>query len=717
MTSLDSRSAVQEDQPADAGVPQTDDLCQAGTRPAKTGRALGVIARVVIGVRVRVFALNDLLVLAVSLTAQFVLVREDILNGLAAYAIATVLGLEANFLFSRYLTWADRRRAFFTALGRFNAERVVIAVLGIALFFEFNTFRVNEFVANVVISAVLAPGSFLMSRSRPVVRSASAQARLEALPRQPAPAPPAAPAVVARPVAVTPVEPETEVPEVEVMTERSWWQRVTAVPPARMLCVILIVQAALSARLIWTNTAFQDEALYLWAGRMEWAHWLHGAAVPDYATYFSGAPAIYPALSALANGIGGLPAARALSLLFMLAATVLLYDTARRLFDRRTAVASAALFAVFGAGDQLGAFATYDAMAVCLTAFAAWLVVCSSESKMSEPYLVGAAAVMALADATKYASALWNPVIVAMAVLLANHCGWRSRLSLALRFAFYTVIPVVIALYAASPAYWHGVTWTTLDRQVISVTAPLRVLDIAWGWMALLALLAVLGVWLSWYERERAWGLPVVLLAAGFLAPLEQARISDITSLHKHVVFGAWFLVMMAGYAVSRISYLDGRLAQGAIIGGVLFGALAVTGVGQASSFATSWPSTRSAMTALTASVRQVNGPCLVFQEDAAYYYLPPDETRSGIVGPYTFSYPDPASQRLMSRFPAMAAAIAHGYFGTVEVDASQGDPAYRLLVGALRHSGLYVLVSSEPWPLHPGEPTQVWRLAEGEGR
>jgi 4-amino-4-deoxy-L-arabinose transferase-like glycosyltransferase len=59
-----------------------------------------------------------------------------------------------------------------------------------------------------------------------------------------------------------------------------------------------------------------------------------------------------------------------LSLAFMLAATMLLHGTARRLFDYRTATAATALFAVFGAASQLGALATYDAMAVFLTALA-----------------------------------------------------------------------------------------------------------------------------------------------------------------------------------------------------------------------------------------------------------------------------------------------------------------------------------------------------------
>jgi hypothetical protein len=124
-----------------------------------------------------------------------------------------------------------------------------------------------------------------------------------------------------------------------------------------LLLVVLALQAALSARLIWANTAFQDEGLYLWAGHLEWAHWLHGTQIPDYASYFSGAPVLYPPLGAVANHYGGLAGARLLSLSFMLLATILLHGISRRLFNRGAANFAAFLFGVLAATEFLGAFA------------------------------------------------------------------------------------------------------------------------------------------------------------------------------------------------------------------------------------------------------------------------------------------------------------------------------------------------------------------------
>jgi hypothetical protein len=131
---------------------------------------------------------------------------------------------------------------------------------------------------------------------------------------------------------------------------------------------VLVVQAVLSLRLVRADTAFQDEALYLWAGHLQWAHWLHGTPIPPFPSYFSGAPVIYPPIGALADSIGGLAAARILSLVFMLGATVLLWATASRLFGRRAAFFAAALFAVLGPTLHMGAFATYDAMSLLLVA-------------------------------------------------------------------------------------------------------------------------------------------------------------------------------------------------------------------------------------------------------------------------------------------------------------------------------------------------------------
>ena len=210
------------------------------------------------------------------------------------------------------------------------------------------------------------------------------------------------------------------------------------------LTLILVVQAALSMRLIWSNTAFIDEAEYILAGHMELAHLTQHTA---FATYFSGAPVIYPPIAAYFDSLGGLAAARLLSLAFMLVATTLLHGVARRLLsDRVAATLAAALFAWLGSAQFLGAFATYDAMALTLLAAATWLGVLAAEKSgwVSYALLVGAGFAMALADATKYAAALFDPVVIAVIGLAV----WRKRGPL-----IGSAIAVLATAVTASAAY------------------------------------------------------------------------------------------------------------------------------------------------------------------------------------------------------------------------------------------------------------------------
>ncbi|HET9894680.1 MAG TPA: glycosyltransferase family 39 protein [Streptosporangiaceae bacterium] len=479
---------------------------------------------------------------------------------------------------------------------------------------------------------------------------------------------------------------------------------------------ILLVQAALSVRLVWANTAFQDESLYLTAGHLELAHWLHGASVPAFATLFSGAPVIYPPLAAIANDIGGLAAARLLSLAFMLAATLLLYATAKRLYGKGPALAAAALFGTFGMASQLGAFATYDAMALCLIALGAWLTV-RATGRFSELILLLAAGSLALADATKYASILWNPVVVLLALLAPSQAPRFRRFCQGIRLAAYVTLIDSGALYTGGRQFFLGIDSTTLQRHVLSATPPLKIVDVAWGWLALLLLLGVMGVLLIWLDQRKATVLPIALFAAALLAPAEQARISEVTSLHKHIVFGAWFICIVAGYAITRISRLDGQLSHGVIIGSVLIAAFAATGFSQANAVTRSWPPVSKVMPALGSTLEKAGCPCLIFQQSAAHYYLPNSDLSGLVYGSHSFSYQDSSSARPQSGPPAMAEAIRHDYFGTVEVDGSRGAAIYRLLTRGLRRSGQYRLIASEPWSSYPRAPSQVWERIAGSAR
>jgi hypothetical protein len=218
----------------------------------------------------------------------------------------------------------------------------------------------------------------------------------------------------------------------ERLLSARWWP----------LSIILAAQIALSVRLIWRTSAFIDEALYLSVGHLELAHIFHHAPMPEVASYMSGSPVVYPPLAAIADEIGGLAGARLLSLAFILLATVLLHGVCRRLTGSRSAAFfAAALFTAIAPSQFLGAFATYDAMALALLAVAAWLGVVAADADPARRYLligIGGVAIM-IADAAKYAATIFDPVVLAVVGLAVGRqhgrragqrsCRWRSAMT------------------------------------------------------------------------------------------------------------------------------------------------------------------------------------------------------------------------------------------------------------------------------------------------
>ncbi|MBV9794640.1 MAG: glycosyltransferase family 39 protein [Actinobacteria bacterium] len=399
-------------------------------------------------------------------------------------------------------------------------------------------------------------------------------------------------------------------------------------PASWPLILVLVLQAVLSARLIGADTAFQDEALYLWAGHLEWAGLLHGAPVPPFPSFFSGAPVIYPPLAALADSVGGLTGARVLSLLFMLGATALGYFTARRLAGPWAAFFAAALFAVAGPTLHLGSFATYDAMALFLVALAAWLVVRAGDRADATLWMAGAGVVLALANLTLYPSALFDPVVVLLALLVALPTpGGRTAAGRALTLLAIVAVLVTGALLLGGSRYLHGVEITTVAR-VADQDSPTSVLGSAWAWTAVIVVVAACGAVAAWVSRPgsvRAW-LMTLLVAAALLVPAEQTLLHSTDSLNKHVDLGVWFAAIAAGYAGERFitAAPAGRLRL--ITGAACAVALcfpAAVGATQSRGFATAWPNAKAFVGILRPLADGTSGRLLVEDPSIAEYYLP----------------------------------------------------------------------------------------------
>ena len=383
------------------------------------------------------------------------------------------------------------------------------------------------------------------------------------------------------------------------------------------LAVILCVQAVLSLRL--QNTAFGNEALYLYAGHLEAAHVLRGAPLQgNYAAYFPGVPVLYPVLGAAADSIGGLAAARAVSLLAMLITTALLYAMTRLLFNERVGLCAAALFCVAEGTVLAGHLATNDAPALGLLALASWIAVRTASWRW-RGYLL-AAPVAALAAATDYWALLYLPTVALLGGLAAHpHLG-RQALARALALWAVTAELLAAAVIVAGRQYVTAAVTATAARTPGSAQA-LHILAEAGKWGGLILGLAVLGgvgyaigartepnerVALPG-SRHRRIALGVVLAGTALLTLAAQLRLNTDASLDTHAAFGLFFAAPMAGVGLARLVGDHFRRAQ---IGIVVWAVALVLGLSQTSQLFGSWPdSSALAFSAISPTRMKRTGP------------------------------------------------------------------------------------------------------------
>jgi hypothetical protein len=501
-----------------------------------------------------------------------------------------------------------------------------------------------------------------------------------------------------------------------------------------LLVAILTVQAVLSLRLVWSNTAFLDEATYLFAGHVELMHWLHGTSAPAYATYFSGAPTIYPPLAALAASAGGLVAARLLSLAFMLGATALLWSSTAKLFGRLAACFAAALYAVLGPTQFLGSFATYDAMALFLLSTSVWCVVSARDRDDSTWLLVAGALLLALANATKYATGLFDPTVVALGALtIAGRRGLKPGLGRGGYLAASTLGLISGLLALGGSEYLTGILSTTVSRAAAGNPASVVLKDSA-EWIGLVCAVSVLGVLAGLLRRDRIQAAILVILAvSGVLAPLNQARIHTLTSLSKHVDFGAWFAAAAAGYALAWLAQAplrrsaapplrrrpaaqvarSGLTGLGAVAGMSVIAAAGVIGYGQAGSFFQAWPDSAKVTADLQSITRAHPGNYLAEDYDVPAYYLENTVAWERWTNTWYLSYRPPGAARPLTGPAAFRAAVAHHYFALIILDFGDTASMDNVITGQISRSHDYHVIAELPyWDKFGTGRFTVWAYA-----
>ncbi|HET9168585.1 MAG TPA: glycosyltransferase family 39 protein [Actinospica sp.] len=469
--------------------------------------------------------------------------------------------------------------------------------------------------------------------------------------------------------------------------------RVAAVPWP--LFAILAIQAALSVRLLRLNAAFVDEATYIYAGHQELNHFIHGWSVPAYATYFSGAPTIYPPLAAVVDHLGGLVAVRVLSMAFMLWATVMLWAVASRLFGRIAAVTACAVFVSLGPTQALGAFATYDPMAFSLLVTAVYCAIRAADASEESGWWPLCATLLAFANATKYTMALWDPIVLAVVLIrVYPRAGRGPAIRLTAGVAAVTASLLALGLALGGTFYVDGITSTTVTRATGLTPRMTIVHEVTrWvGWPLLFGAIGLLVALLIGRSRIKILLIGTLVLAS-VVAPLNQFRISTDTSLEKHVDFGAWFACLVAGYAAAELTrVLPGllRLTPVRVLAASLMTAAALLltvspGNAQAKAYFHTWPNAQPVASVMQRYVTPGQSQYLVEDYDVEAYYLLNKTTWHQWNNTWAFGYYSHALHKEISGQPAYVDAVKDHYFDLIVLDFGDTSATDHAITGAMQ--------------------------------
>ena len=242
----------------------------------------------------------------------------------------------------------------------------------------------------------------------------------------------------------------------------------------------------------------------------------------------------------------------------MLTANVMLFATTRRLFGYWPAVTASGLFAGLALTQNLGIYATYDVMSLMFMTVAAYCAIRSGET----PWLLALPLLVVVANATKYATIVFDPVIIAMAALQGESYAWRSvaRRLVALSATIGTAVLITAAL--AGTAYVRGAMWTTFARnsrlQSLEGGGPLQqpeaIVDKSLHWIGAVFVVSLLALLFALARKN--WdqiAYLIVLIVAGSLVTLESVRLHSSESMWKHDDFAVWFSCAAAGAVVNYV--------------------------------------------------------------------------------------------------------------------------------------------------------------------
>ncbi len=447
---------------------------------------------------------------------------------------------------------------------------------------------------------------------------------------------------------------------------------------------VLAAQATLTLPWMWRTAAYTDEALYLSASHAGLSHLM------SYAASFPGAPLLYPPIAATLDSAGGLIAARLLSLIFMLGATALIYLIGDRLFGQVPGILAALLFAVCGIAVHLGAAAVFDPMALFLLVLALYAAVRMRDGRVW--WLLICPITLAMANATKYATTVWDPVIVAAIVLYGWSKGRTQAICMAISVAVTVTVLDLGVLLLGGANLASGVLASIVygSPQFGLPSSSPSVLAHAFLMTGLIVLIAIAGVWVSVVKKmpPTAVLFLCLLVLAALVAPFEQARVHQLTSLDENMGFGLPFAALGAGYALGAWRQWLGRQRHwGQVVAttAAVITVITMLIVGRVERVQFRGPGAANVASVVAAIRRNYVPNSLVLDDSATtmeQYYLPeiPADKFRSVVGTGQF------------QSVQMQALICSGQFSVIVLRTGQGSSSERRVVRLLDHTKRYKL-------------------------
>lgn len=478
------------------------------------------------------------------------------------------------------------------------------------------------------------------------------------------------------------------------------------------LPLILVFQALLSWMLL-QNTAFQDEALYIYAGNQIWQHWLHGLPLlENYSYYFSGYPYVYPILGGALDMVGGLELVRAFSLVCMLIVTACGYYVTKQLFNEKSAVFAAIFFVCQGPVLFLSRLATYDPLCLCLVAVGLALAVNASQTQ--RPWrALGIGPFLVLAFGAKYAALLFIPAVLAvLAVCTLLKWGWINML---VRGTLGVLSLAVVGTLAAmvvihfDPSMLHAIRDTTTNRVVINQFSRLF---LAQDVVAISGLSYALGLVGLVFARKKHLLIALLFLGSALLVPAYHIYKSELISLEKHLGFSMFFVMPVAGYALASLSGFRRAFAPGRywLSGVAICLILFLVGTEVAQNLYARWPSATELTYVFETQVRTASGHYLAEQRDVLRYYTLENTYTWQWISPYFFEYTDKQGHYYQGE-EAYVKAVNDGYFALIELDFGATVQLDLTISQAIQHSQKYNLIAIIPqWDSYGAGKYFIWR-------